>query len=330
MVNLCIESLVIGYNNGKKPFQLLAPLNASAKKGELISVIGRNGIGKSTLLRTLAGLHVPLKGNIYCYGRNINEFSKVELATEVGYISTDIVKVANMSVYDLVSLGRYPHTNWFGKIDPENHDIIMDAIEKTSLLNKYKKFITELSDGERQKAMIARLIAQDTGIMIMDEPTAFLDVGCKYEILHLLHKLTCDSGKTVIFSTHDLHMAVNQSDKIWLIPNDKIIEGSPEDLMIEGSFEHLFDSFPVQFNSSQGTFSFRNEDKGDLFVEGDGIMNHWTKKALKRIGYSESCSKTEPYISVPSEKNKNWMLNYNDSVKEFYSIYELTDFLKRI
>ena len=122
-----------------------------------------------------------------------------------------------MRIYDLVALGRFPHTNWIGKVTSIDNEIIMDAIEKTSMLPFCNKFISELSDGERQKAMIARILAQDTDIMIMDEPTAFLDIGSKYEILNLLHMLSQKNEKTIIFSTHDMHMAISQSDKIWLI-----------------------------------------------------------------------------------------------------------------
>ena len=162
--------------------RLLPVLN----RGELIAVIGRNGIGKSTLLRTLTGLQPPLGGEILYSGKNIREYSRMELAQKVGYISTEIVKVSNMRVYDLVALGRFPHTNWIGKIEAKDHEVIMDALEKTSMVSFRRKFVSELSDGERQKAMIARILAQDTGIMIMDEPTAFLDVASKYEILHLM------------------------------------------------------------------------------------------------------------------------------------------------
>ena len=127
---LSLDSLSIGYLSGKNKKVLLSPLNASASKGELVAVIGRNGIGKSTLLRTITGLQPPLGGNIFISGRNIREYSRLELAQKVGFISTEIVKIANMNVYELVSLGRFPYTNWLGKIDIRDHEIIMDSIEK--------------------------------------------------------------------------------------------------------------------------------------------------------------------------------------------------------
>jgi iron complex transport system ATP-binding protein len=205
----------------------------------------------------------------------------------------------------------------------------MDAIEKTSMLAYCNKLVSELSDGERQKAMIARILAQDTDIMVMDEPTAFLDIGSKYEILNLLHTLSQKSEKTIIFSTHDLHMAVSQSDKVWLILENQLMEGAPEDLMIEGAFDHLFDSSSVVFNSENGTFSFRVEERGSLYIKGDGLIRHWTEEAINRAGFSVSEVKTDPYINVTSINKNKWQLISQDSIVEFYSIYELICSLRK-
>ncbi|MCX6253951.1 MAG: ABC transporter ATP-binding protein, partial [Bacteroidia bacterium] len=227
------------------------------------------------------------------------------------------------------ALGRFPHTNWMGKINTKNHEVIMDAIEKTAMSAFCNRFVSELSDGERQRTMIARILAQDTGIMIMDEPTAFLDIGSKYEILHLMHVLSQKNEKTIIFSTHDLHMAISQSDKIWLMADNKLIEGAPEDLMLIGAFDHLFDSSPVQFSSEDGTFSFRSEEKGSIYLEGDGTRRHWTEKAINRAGFSGSELKTTPYIIIPSGNNNNWCLSTHDVTQEFGSIYELVSWLRK-
>jgi iron complex transport system ATP-binding protein len=327
---LTVNSLKIGFKSGRNEKVLLSPVNASAKRGELISVIGRNGIGKSTLLRTLTGLQPSLGGDIFLNGENLKDYTGMELAQNVSYISTETVRVSNMNVYDLVSLGRFPHTNWMGRIDPGNHAAIMDALIKTSMSGSSERYVSELSDGERQRAMIARILAQDTGIMIMDEPTAFLDIGSKYEIFHLMHDLTRKSKKTIIFSTHDLHMAVSQSDKIWLIPDDKLIEGAPEDLMIHGAFDHLFDSSQGQFNSENGTFSINRESRGSIHIEGKGIYRHWTEKALNRSGFSVSESVTSPSVVVPSGSNPIWQLTASGSVYDFVSVYELVTFLNHI
>jgi cobalamin transport system ATP-binding protein len=319
---LTIDSLRIGYNQGRDASVLLPPLKAGARRGELIAVIGRNGIGKSTLLRTLAGLQPSLGGDIRYSGRSIRDYSKKDLAGIVGYISTEIVRVSNMRVYDLVALGRYPYTNWFGKIDEVNHGIISDAIEKTGMSALSGRFVTELSDGERQKAMIARILAQDTGIMVMDEPTAFLDIGSKFEILHLMHVLSQKNGKTIIFSTHDFNAAMSQADKIWLITDAMLLEGAPEDLMLSGAFDHLFDSSSIRFNSENGTYSFKSDSRGELNVSGEGILFHYTKKAINRAGYSVLQSDVKPSLTVPSGSNRSWLYADGTSVHEFHSLYD--------
>lgn len=326
---LNIESLEIGYATGKKKKVLLPPLNASACEGELIAIIGRNGIGKSTLLRTLAGIQQNLGGDIFYSGKRISDYSRSDLALRVGYISTEPVRVANMSVYDLVSIGRFPYTNWIGKIDAEDHRIIMNSLEMTSMTSLRHKYFTELSDGERQKAMIARILAQDTTLMIMDEPTAFLDIGSKYEILHLMHQLTRKSGKTIIFSTHDLQSAVSQSDKIWLILEDRLKEGAPEDLMIEGAFDHLFESSHIRFNSADGSFAFKGAERVGFFVEGKGFVKHWTEEALKREGFKVVKELTSPFIKLSATGKKTWTLVSGDSSVEFFSIYDLIEYLSR-
>ena len=326
---LTFNSLKIGYTSGKHENVLLPPLKANARRGDLIALIGRNGIGKSTLLKTLAGLQPNLGGEIKYNGKNIRDYSRIELAQKVGYISTEIVKVSNMSVYDLVSLGRFPHTNWIGKIDKKNHEIIMDSIEKTGLKPLINRFVSEISDGERQRAMIARIFAQDTGIMVMDEPTAFLDIGSKYEILHLMHNLSQQNDKTIIFSTHDLNMAMSQSDKIWLLLDNELIEGAPEDLMMKGAFDHIFDSSHVQFNSDHGTFSFLQEGRGDIYVVGQGKLRHWTEKAVIRAGFSLSGMETNPQILIPSDKNNKWQFLTTNLTIEFGTIYELINYLRQ-
>ncbi len=196
---LFFDSLEIGYTSGSLKRILLPPIRGNGLEGELIAVIGKNGIGKSTLLRTIAGLQPVLAGRMAIDNRNIDEYTRTQLSAKIGYISTETVKVSNMRVYDLVSLGRFPHTNWFGKIDDSDHEAIVDALEKTGLSGFRDRHITELSDGERQRAMIAMVLAQDAKIMVMDEPTAFLDISSKYEIMHLLHLLTRNRHKTIVY-----------------------------------------------------------------------------------------------------------------------------------
>ncbi len=321
---LSVDLLKIGYGSGC----LLPPLTASALRGELVAVIGRNGIGKSTLLRTIMGLQSSLGGDVLVNGKSISEFTRVQLARNIGYISTEIVKVSNMRVYDLVALGRFPHTNWIGRMDEKALAAIDDAIKKTGLKGFEERYISELSDGERQRAMIARVLAQDTDILIMDEPTAFLDVISKYEIVNLLRELTSE-GRTVIFSTHDLNIAVNHADKIWLILDEKLIEGAPEDMILADIFKNLFNSEFVSFNRKEGSFIFKTKARGKIFINGDGIIHHWTEKAVARIGYSAASEEMTPAIRIPEGEYDRWMLQTEESSISFGSLYELVRWLSR-
>jgi len=320
---LSFNSLKIGYASGKNRKLLIPEISGSACKGELIAVIGRNGIGKSTLLRTITGLQPSLGGTVFIGGRDIEEYSRMQIAKSIGYISTETVKVTNMRVCDLVALGRFPHTNWYGKIDDLNHKVIIDSIVKTGMSDFYGRFISELSDGERQRAMIARALAQDAGLMVMDEPTAFLDIRSKYEIIHLLISLTRSRGKTVIFSTHDFQVALDQADKIWLLLDNELIEGAPEDLLLKGSFDHLFDSSLVTFDPRDGSYMLQKTERGQIFIEGEGIIKQWTEKAMRRAGYRLSDKKMTLYVIVPTVKGKKWILFSDNSENEFESLYDL-------
>ena len=325
---LSFKDLEIGFRSGKHRHVLLPPLIGSAGKGELIAVIGKNGIGKSTILRTFAGLQALLGGELTIDGKSIAEFSRMQLSAEIGYISTEIVKVSNMKVYDLVSLGRFPHTNWLGRIDTADHNVIIEAISKTGMSEFINRPITELSDGERQRAMVAMVLAQDAGIMVMDEPTAFLDISSKFEIIQLMHELTRSREKTIIFSTHDLTTAVSQADKIWLLKEQGLIEGAPEDLMLEGAFKTLFDDRKVQFNSNDGSFTIRNDEKGKIVVRGEGVNKFWTEKALLRAGYTVNESESIVEVEVPSPVNSNWKCKTPGSYQEFDSIFKLVNWIR--
>jgi iron complex transport system ATP-binding protein len=324
---LSIEALEIGFGAGKRKKVLLPPLSASARNGELIAVIGRNGIGKSTLLRTIAGIQDPLAGIIKFSGMKGNSFRGSELAEKIAYVSTEPVKVSNMTVYDLVTLGRYPYTNLFGNTRIEDREAVSEALEKVSLSDFAGRYVAELSDGERQKTMIARILAQDSGILLMDEPTAFLDVRSKFEILHLLYRLSRDEGKTIVFTTHDLNMAIRHSDRIWLILGNGMVEGSPEDLMLDGLFDHLFESSSVKFDSADGTYSFRDEIRGSVYIFGDGRKRHWTEEAVRRAGFSVSEEMTPVYIMIDDER---WTIISPGHEKQCGSLFEVAEYLKEL
>ncbi len=325
---LSFDSLSIGFISGRTRHLLLPPMTASANRGELVAVIGVNGIGKSTLLRTLARLQPSLGGVIKIDGRNISGYSRLQFAQRAGFISTEVVRTTNMTVYDLVAIGRFPHTNWLGKMGELHHEAISGAIEKAGLLKFQNRYINELSDGERQRAMIARVLAQDTNILIMDEPTAFLDVSSKYEIIHLLRQLSREKGKTVIFSTHDLQAALSQADKIWLMLEESLVEGSPEDLMLENTFDRLFAKTIVKFDSRNGSFLMAGENRGSVVLEGKGKEKYWTARALVRAGFSVSEETREIIVKVHS--GNRWSASAGDEHFESSSIYELIRWLTSV
>jgi len=329
---LSFNELLIGYSSGEDKKILLSPLSGFASPGELIAVIGENGIGKSTLLRTITGLQEPIEGEVLIRQKPLRDYKNRSLALKIGYISTEQVKVPNMSVHDLVSLGRYPHTDWTGRLQEEDHRAVEDAIEKTGLSGLRNRNINEISDGERQRAMIARVLAQDSDILVMDEPTAFLDIRSRYEIVHLLHDLSRNRKKTIIFSTHDLPVAAGECDKIWLILKNEFIEGAPEDLIIEGRIGDLFGDSVVKFNSGDGSFSFCRETRGRVTLESDSeadsMEKYWTIKALARAGYGLTTDHSGIMVRLSGKKtDRRWILEDNEETAEFNSIYSLVNWL---
>jgi len=327
---LDISKLEIGYpnsSNGNK--SIFSDINLKANKGELIALIGQNGIGKSTLLRNITGLQQAISGNVKLMNKNINLYHRSDFAQKVSFVSTDIVKVANLKVYDLVALGRFPHTNWFGKIKEIDKGKIENAIELVGMGSYKNKNITEISDGERQRVMIARTIAQDTELIVLDEPTAFLDLPNKYEIVHLLNTLSKDENKTIIFSSHDLNIAIQEADKIWLMLDNKIHEGAPEDLIINEIFDKMFESSKLYFDKNNGDFKInRKRNKQVGLVANNSNLLLWTKKALERMNFSVETNNVEiPYVEVINNK---WIYRNKEKNEEFNSIYNLSLHLKSI
>ncbi|MFW6289452.1 MAG: ABC transporter ATP-binding protein, partial [Mariniphaga sp.] len=213
-INIELKQLTVGYQqSGEAPFEVLKDVNLSAAPGEMVALIGSNGIGKSTLLRTLAGFQPWFGGDVQIKGRSLKTLHSRETARIMSFVSTEIVRVPNLTVFDLVAYGRFPYTNWIGMLTDEDRWVISDAIQKVGLQGFERRFVMQISDGERQRAMIARALAQDTPVIVLDEPTAYLDVSNKYEIFHLLQSLAFERKKTIVLSTHDLNIALREVDK---------------------------------------------------------------------------------------------------------------------
>jgi iron complex transport system ATP-binding protein len=328
---LNIDNLGIGYALKKDQNNILfKDINLTANSGELIALIGKNGIGKSTLLRNIAGLQEPIHGNISFYNKLLKRYKRSEFARLVSFVSTEIVQVNNLKVFDLVALGRFPHTNWMGKLQTEDIVRSNDAITMVGMGTYLNKNVNEISDGERQRVMIARTLAQDTKIIVLDEPTAFLDLPNKFEIVHLLNKLSKEENKTIIFSTHDLNTAIHEADKIWLMLDDQIVEGAPEDLILNDQFNNLFKDSKLNFDKVKGDFRMKREQTRELGLTGTGIHYNWTKKALERLGFIvKKDSKEEFNVEIElGNDNCKWKLSVDKNRFEFNTIYDLSLYLK--
>lgn len=281
------KGLSIGYHERSSATVVIKKdLSLKALSGEMVALIGENGIGKSTLLKTIAGFQSPLAGALLINNKIASDYSSEELAREMSFVSTGIVRVANLTVREMVGLGRYPYTNWFGTLSAADHIIIRDAIERVGLSGYEDRLINRISDGERQRAMIARALAQDTRIMVLDEPTAFLDISNKYEIVSILHKLAEEHGKCILFSTHDLNTALSMADRIWLMLNDRVIEGIPEEVAAKGYFEGLFpNNSRLYFDPEKGDFRLRKDSRGLVNLHASGSELFWATRAMERLGF---------------------------------------------
>ena len=322
--------LSIGYTVSGKPQALLSSVSLQASKGELVALIGRNGAGKSTLLRTLTKQLPPLSGKINILGRELEKYSMSRYAKHVSFVSTEVVKVNNLRVIDLVALGRFPHTNWLGKLQPGDQYIVDDAIASVGLTHLTYKNSNQISDGERQRVMIARAIAQDTPVIILDEPTAFLDITNRYEIVELMLRLSRKKNKTILFSSHDLSITLQEADKIWLMNDKNILQGAPEDLIINNSFNKLFQNSRVNFDGITGEFRLKKKTGTDITLNGDDKLLVWTQKALERTGFGITKKVQEIQVTAGIKENKPvWTLTVKNEKLEFFSIYELSVYLKR-
>jgi len=328
-----LEDLTIGYKKGKSVTLLLKGLNIGVYSSELVAVIGRNGTGKSTLLRTLCGLQDPLSGQVFISDIPVKKFTINARARKMAYVSTENIHAGHMKVKDLVALGRTPYTGWFGNLSLSDKMVIMDAIDSVGLTGKQDDFIDEISDGERQRTMIARALSQNTELIYLDEPTAFLDINNRFEIFNLLYNLTRVKGKTIIFSTHDLQVALSESDRLWLIEDENIYHGAPEDLILSGKLSAMFDGNHVLFNIENGGFTVKKKYKDSVTIKGkESLEKKWTVSALERLGYKVEKNKEKyPSIVVKESGDKTtWILQKKSETIELKNIYELSLHLRNL
>jgi len=248
---LTAENLTIGYS-AQHP--VAAGLSLTLAKGQLTSLLGPNGVGKSTLLRTLSNLQRPLSGSISVNGTNIASLTASELSRTIALVLTDRVSAGGLTVFELVSLGRQPYTGFFGRLTAADKELVIKSITDVGIAAKSECHVSELSDGERQKVMIAKALAQQTPIIILDEPTAFLDAAARVEVMLLLRRLAAESQKAILLSTHDVDTALQLSDNLWLMSGNSFHCGPTAELVSSGHLDNLFGNGRVHFDAQSGRF----------------------------------------------------------------------------
>lgn len=267
---LTTENLSVGYGAGAMLFE---GLSLQLRRGRLTCFMGPNGIGKSTLIKTLAGLQAPVSGKS-------TRLSEKELAL----VLTDKIVAAHMRVRDLVSYGRYPHTGWSLDMTQRDDEVIESSMSDANVLHLAERNINELSDGQLQMVLIARALAQETEVLFLDEPTAHLDLNNRMEIMSLLRKMAHEKNKSVLVATHELDLALQMADEVWLaMPGKKIKTGVPEDLVLDGSFDEVFQLKGFDLKTGKVKHTAYRDIKIKIVGEGPEFL--WTKNALEREGF---------------------------------------------
>lgn len=280
-----LRDLSIGYPDKHNTKRVAEHLNASIHSGELTCLLGTNGVGKSTLLRTLSAFQPPLGGDIDLLDRPLSTYDDRQLATVIGVVLTEKSDIRNMTVEELVGLGRSPYTGFWGTLKESDRRIVHEAIARVRIEPLTQRMVHTLSDGERQKVMIAKALAQETPIIFLDEPTAFLDFPSKVEVMQLLHNLTHTLQKTVFMSTHDLELALQIADKIWLMDRTNgIAIGTPEDLSLEGKLSSFFSRKGITYDTETGFFRIDTDYRREIHLHGHGSRYAMVRKALQRNG----------------------------------------------
>lgn len=322
-----LDDLVIGYQNGRDHNREVAGPNcAGLHSGELVCLLGPNGSGKSTLIKTMAGMQPPLAGSISLSGDDMAHFTPKEIARKLSTVLTDRILIGNISVFTLVSLGRSPYTGWTGKLRAEDEKATLQAIHSTGLEPLANRDISTLSDGERQKTMIARALAQDTDIILLDEPTAHLDLPNRVEIIRLLRKLARETGKSILLSTHELDLALKAGDKVWMLnKSGELFTGVPEDLVLNGTFEAVFERDSFDFDRTTGSFNLHNRQEKSVRLLGDAIAVFWTKRALEREGFKITDEASVKIQCLSQNKEYAWKMDKDrtaNSVKELIGMLD--------
>ncbi len=334
---LSLVNLTAGYPAAArgKAHVVAENLSIDLPAGELVCLIGPNGAGKSTLMRTICGMQKPLSGKVLLDGADIHRMSAKEIAKRLSVVLTERITAGMMTAYELVALGRHPHTNWAGTLTEHDHQVVKDSIKTAGAAELAHRPVTELSDGEKQKVMVARALAQEPRLMILDEITAFLDLPRRVDVMRLLRDLAHATSRSILLSTHDLDLALRSSDRLWLLPKDGEFQvGIPEDLVLNGKFAAAFASEGIEFNEHEGSFRLNKNYHATAHLEGESLSALWTARALERQGYrvsrnGDGINPDTVKIKVTGDaESALWKLNYRGKSTNCNSLEDLMTEIK--
>lgn len=305
-----IQQLNTGYRSSSSEHIVSQALELEARSGEFVMLMGPNGSGKSTLMQTIAGLLPPLSGKVLIQGQSLEYIKHRERAKLMSLVLTERIEHSNLTVWDIVTTGRYPYLGLRGRLRAVDTEVLEHCLECCRVAEMKHRYFVELSDGEKQRVLIARALSQETPLMLLDEPTAHLDLPSRIEVLTMLRGLTREFNKCIIVSTHELDLALQWADAIWLFDRTKGVESaSPEDLVLSGSIERAFGSEQLLFDGQTGKFSLRIHNEQVICLSAYGMEALWLSHALQRMGYTpletDKADKATPLIQ---RENNSWKL----------------------
>ena len=304
-----LRHLSTGYTERRRSVVISPDLSLSIRPGEIVMLMGPNGSGKSTLMHTMAGLLPPLAGEVQLGEKPLSSLTMKEVARQLSLVLTERIPAGNMDVWEVVTIGRYPYTGFRGVLSTEDKRICEEALATCRLTELRERIFDTLSDGEKQRVMIARALAQETPLILLDEPTAHLDLPSRLEVTTMLRTLAHKLGKSILISTHELDLALGWADTIWLLDRSGAITAkAPEDLILDGDIERVFGDPRLRFDSERGEFSIAEEPGQQIHLTGEGLRYSWTCRALHRLGYGIISGDLPPETSSITISEAGWTL----------------------
>jgi iron complex transport system ATP-binding protein len=295
-----------------------------------VCLLGPNGIGKSTLLRTIAGMQPALWGSVELDGVDVRSMTEADLARRRGAVLTERIGVEALLARRIVELGRYPHSGWFGSLSARDHSVVDWAIDAVGARHLADRDFSQLSDGERQRVMVARALAQEPVLLVLDEPTAFLDVPSRVELMGLLRQLARDSGLAIVVSTHDLELALRMADVVWLVmPGGELVAGAPEDVVLGGGIAEAFEGRQIRFHASERSFRLLTGDRGAAVVRGTGLRAALATAVLEREGFAASAAVSDERVVSVEAHELGWRASAADGHSAGADFASLAAFLRR-